>query len=274
MKTILVATDFSKNSDNALKYAIDLAKWKNAKLILFHAYFLPVIPGEIPVQYALEEIQNDAILQLKKIADHIHTAHKDLQVEVQCRPGVATVKILECAERNKVDLVVMGLRGTGYIAEKLIGSITTSLIQQSHIPILVINDKIKFKPIQRIALAFDYTEIKADHMLPLLKDLSSGEDSKIYVFNVVKSELQATSSVTKAVEGMKLSRSIGGMPHSFHYSEDEDIIHGINHFVKDQKIELLVMVPREHTPLYKLFNEPQTKRMAFHTSIPLLTIKE
>jgi nucleotide-binding universal stress UspA family protein len=273
MKTILVTTDFSKCSNNALRYAIELAKKKKAKIILFHAYFAPIFPGEIPVKYASEEIKNESISKLKKIANHVHNSHKGIQVEIQFGFGIPKDKILECAEKNKVDLIVMGLQGSGYFVEKLIGSVTTSLIQQSHFPVLVINDRIKFKAIKRIVLAFDYAEIKSDHLMPLIKEFAD-QDSELFVFNVVKSELQAISSVSKAVEGMRLARSMDNLQHSFHYSEDEDIVNGINRFVTEKKIDMMVMVPREHTALHKLFNEPQTKRMAFHTAIPLLTIKE
>lgn len=274
MKTILVTTDFSKCSNNALKYAIELAKWKKSKIILFHSYFVPAIPGDIPVKYATDQIKDETISKLNKIANTIHTAHKGLQVEIQFGSGIPTDKILECAKKNKVDLIIMGLQGSGYITEKLIGSVTTSLIQQSHFPVLVISEKIKFKNIKRIALAFDYAELKPEHISSVIKEFSNTLDSKILVFNIVKSELQAISSVSKAVEGMRLSRSLENIKHSFHYLEDEDVINGINRFIAEQKIDLLVMIPREHTPLYKLFNEPQTKRMAFHTIIPLLTVKE
>ena len=45
------------------------------------------------------------------------------------------------SERNKTDLIVMGMQGAGYLAEKVIGSITTSLMPKAKCPILVIDEK-------------------------------------------------------------------------------------------------------------------------------------
>ena len=48
MKTILVPTDFSKNADSALNYAIEFAKKENAKLILLHTYHVNFMNGDVP----------------------------------------------------------------------------------------------------------------------------------------------------------------------------------------------------------------------------------
>jgi nucleotide-binding universal stress UspA family protein len=98
--------------------------------------------------------------------------------------------------------------------------------------------------------------------------------SHIFIFNVVKSELQAVSSISKAVDGMKLAHALENAEHSFHYSENEDILEGINKFVLEKKIDMVVMIPHKHSPLHNLFHESETKKMAFHTRIPLLTLNE
>lgn len=51
MKTILAATDYSKTSLNAVDYAINLAKFKQSKVVLFHAYHPPIITSDVPISY-------------------------------------------------------------------------------------------------------------------------------------------------------------------------------------------------------------------------------
>jgi nucleotide-binding universal stress UspA family protein len=63
MKTILVPTDFSKNAENALHFAIALAKQQKATLILLHAYQMPVAVSPVPFNLLIlekEEAKQDA----------------------------------------------------------------------------------------------------------------------------------------------------------------------------------------------------------------------
>ncbi len=67
MKTILVPIDFSEASINALDYAIEIAKLWQAKLILFHAYHIPVAPIEAPVVISWDKIEEDCMAALREM---------------------------------------------------------------------------------------------------------------------------------------------------------------------------------------------------------------
>jgi nucleotide-binding universal stress UspA family protein len=275
MNTILVPTDFSKNAKNALDYAIGLANVTSSKLILFHVYQFPALTSEIPDMLSEAEIERLLVRELKKLERYIHTTStKKLTVEYAYKRGFPVEEIRLCSERNKADLIVMGLHGSGFLKEKLIGSVSTVLITNSRCPVMIINQNVKFRNLKNIALAFDYSEIKNKTTLLLLNQFIQLFKSHIFIFNVVKSELQAVSSISKVVDGMKLAQALEKGEHSFHYSENEDILEGINKFVLEKKIDMVVMIPHKHSPLHNLFHESETKKMAFHTRIPLLTLNE
>lgn len=274
MKNILVPTDFSKSAANALDYAIEIAQLTDSNLILFHAYQLPLEANEISVTPPVEEIEKQIIKNLKKIERYITKNSKGINVHLEYKFGFPVEEIKLCAEKNKVDLIIMGLHGAGFLKEKLIGSVATVLIKNSRCPVMIINQNVKFRTLKKITFAFDYTEIKDRSILNPVIDFTNLFKSHIYIFNVVKSQLQAVSSISKAVDGMKLAHALQNAEHSFHYSENEDIVEGINRFVLENKIDLVVMVPHKHSPLHNLFNPSQTKKMAFHTRIPLLTLSE
>ena len=62
MKTILFPTDYSETAKNALQYALNLAKFSHAKIILLHAYQIPVPTGEVPVMMiSPKELEKDNI---------------------------------------------------------------------------------------------------------------------------------------------------------------------------------------------------------------------
>jgi hypothetical protein len=81
-------------------------------------------------------------------------------------------------------------------------------------------------------------------------------------------------TISEAVAGIKLEKTIEELNHSFHYVKNEDIIEGLNEFALSNKIDLTVMIPRRHSLFTSIFKEPTTKRMAFHTHLPLLTLHE
>ena len=274
MKTILVPTDFSKVALNAIDYAVEIARVTKAKLILFHVYHVPVIPSEVPTILPLEEVEKDCMNGLRKIEKNIHLKNGNkVVVECRCKCGFAVDEINLFAEEHNIDMIVMGMEGASYLTEKLIGSTTTSLIRKAKCPVLAIDKDVRLRSIKKIALACDYKELKNKSILEPLKEFAHLFKSHVYVLNVVR-ELEAVPAMSKAVAGIKLDHLLEDVDHSFHAAKSEDVVKGINDFVDENKIDMVVMIPRMHATLKNIFQEGYTKRMAFHTKAPLLALHE
>ncbi|MCE9538133.1 MAG: universal stress protein, partial [Bacteroidetes bacterium] len=271
--TILAPTDFSDSARNAINYAAELAKQTKAKLILFHAFHIPAVPSDIPFIMPLNEIEKDTLNELIKIKKNILFKHgSELNIECKTKLGFAVDEINEIAKEEKIDLIVMGVRGAGYLSEKLLGSITTTLIRKAKCPVLAINNKVLFKSIKKIVLACDYENIAIKSM-DSIKEFIKLFDSKLYILNV-SNEGELISPIKKTVAGTQLVNSFEGLTHSFDFVENEDIVEGINEFVYEYNADLIIMIPRKHTFFENIFQERNTKRMAFHTHIPLLALPE
>src|SRR5687767_1360079 len=123
MKTILVPTDFSEASQNALDYAAEIAKPLKAKLILFHAYHLPIVSGQMPVNLPSEvEIEKETMDILRRMGQALHKKHgPKIHVAIVSKLGLAVDLINELVKANNIDLIVMGMQGGGLITQKLIG---------------------------------------------------------------------------------------------------------------------------------------------------------
>lgn len=274
MKTILCPTDFSKAAKNAIDYAAEMATVTKSKLILFHAYQLPIAPAEVPIVFPVDDMEKNILQDLQKLEKHIHSKHgKDIVIECEYACGFPVEEIKLSAERHQASLIVMGMQGYGYLAEKLIGSVTTALIRSTHLPVLVIDTHVKFSSIKKVALACDYKEISNKSVLDMLKEIVQLFGSHVYVLNVVK-ELEAAHTVSRDVSGMRTDHLLGDVPHSFHTTQSGNVTDGINAFVDTHKIDLLVMIPHKHALLKQFFDEPQTKRMAFHAHTALLALHE
>lgn len=275
MKTILIPSDFSTTAKNAAHYAAELALVNKSKLILFHVYQMPLIMSEVPVMVpSLVEIENDCLNELEKIKKHLHNKYsEDLKIDCVCKCGFVVDEIGRYAEENNADMIVMGMQGAGYLAEKIMGSTTTALMQKAKCPVFTIDHHVKFKPLENILLACDYESIEDKAILKPLKDLTKQFKTRLHILNVVPI-LEKEATITKAVEGMKLKHYFEEIIHEFHFIENDDVIEGINRYVKKNDIDLIVMIPREHSFIKNIFKEPHTKQMAFHTHLPLLTLHE
>lgn len=276
MKTLLVPTDFSKTSDNAVDYAVEIAKVTHAKLILFHAYHVPVITTEEVVAVPdFKEIERCAVDNLKRIERIIHLKYgRNIVTECVCKCGFAVEEINLFTKETKTDLIIMGMKGTGYLEEKLIGSVTTSLMQESACPVMAIDEHVKFKAPKKIVLACDYLETNHTSVLKPLRQLANLFNAHVYVLNVV-SHSENSPKIPEAIpDHKKIENSLTDVQHSFHYLKDESVIDGINAFVSERKMDMVVMIPRKHSMFKKIFKEPNTKRMAFHALVPVLALHE
>jgi nucleotide-binding universal stress UspA family protein len=271
MKTILIPTDFSEASLNAVDYAAEMALITGSKLILFHAYHTPVILSDVPYQkLSLEEIEKEWMRDLKKIKDKYEKKFKGVHFECICECGLAADLIMSVAESKKADLIIIGMQGMGYLNRKLFGSITTMVIGKAFCPVMAIGNDVKFRAIKNIVLANDLQAIGNKKILVPLKEFINYFKSKLFILNVVK-ELQE-SSVKQMADGQRAEDLLKDQPHSFHFVEDEDIIHGINEFVIENKIDMIVMIPHKHSLISRIFKTPNTKQMAFHAGVPLLAL--
>jgi nucleotide-binding universal stress UspA family protein len=273
MKTILAPTDFSESAKNAINYAVEIAKLFKAKLILFHAFHIPAIQSEVPLLMPTDEIEKELLKTLNKIKKNIIDSGNQLEIECSTKLGFALDEINLIILEKQIDMVVMGVQGMGFLSEKLIGSLTTTLIRKAKCPVLTINENVKFKKIEKIALAIDYEEITKKSILKPLKDIIEHFKSHLYILNVTR-ELEEASGKRKTNVGNQLEQSFEKFEHSFNFIENDDLVEGINDFAKKNNIDIIVMIPRKHNILENIFKERNTKRMAFHANIPILALHE
>lgn len=270
MKKILVPTDFSDAANNAAEYAVQLAKEIKAKVILFHTYHVPVPSTEVPiVAVSSDEIQKECETLLRKKAAQLKK-HLGVEISYEARMGMAVDEIIE--EEKKVDLIVMGMRNTSKISEFLFGSITTAAIRKTNKPVLVIPETAKFRAPKKIVFACDYNPETNYETVETVTDLIKVFHSKLFVLNV--KENKDVVSMEEAGSGLRLENKINDVSHVYHFSENENLIDGVNKFVKEKKADMIVVIPHKHNLLERLFHKSISKTIAFHTEVPMLALPD
>ena len=268
MQNILVPTDYSGNAKNAVEYSIQLAKKAKAKLIFFHAYHVPLPNSkgilETPEKVGLKEIQ-----KLKNYTAALRSKYNDIKMGFEVRPGFAVDEILGFLKQKKIDLIVMGTDGKTSVGDILIGSVVTNVIKKSPVPILVIPENVKYNEIKKIALAYDYSEIKNLHVLDTLKAITEMFKAEVLVVNILRSE---KSLLKKTGSSNMLESFLSKIKHSFHFPINKSIVEGINNFVDNTGVDLSAVIPHKHKVLHRLFHKSNVKRIALHPHVPLLVL--
>ena len=141
-KKILIATDGSEYTRNAVDYGIDLAKNTGAKL---HAVYVvdtaafASIPMDAAWESMYELLRQEGDEATKVVADKASAEGQD--VERNTIEGHPAEEIIKYAEKNAVSLIVMGTLGKSGLDRFLLGSVAEKVVRNSKIPVLVVRGK-------------------------------------------------------------------------------------------------------------------------------------
>ncbi len=139
IKRILSPIDLSENSEYALKYAKLLSEQFKAKLYIYHCIgdvqstigYVPSLPTSQIINAMKEEV-------LKEIEHFRNRYDLNNDVEVVIEVGNAARKIVEFADKNDIDLIVMGAHGKSGLERFMFGSVTEKVMRLSSKPVLEI----------------------------------------------------------------------------------------------------------------------------------------
>ena|SRR5215471_4704376 len=136
VQRILVPTDFSGRASAALDFALLLALQVGASLIIVHV--VEPAPYDGTTSWDVLAAQHQLAAQSRLEALIEGRTKMGLEIEAMLRKGLPWEQINVAAEESSADLIVMGTRGRRGLGRILAGSITESVIQTSHIPVLVV----------------------------------------------------------------------------------------------------------------------------------------
>lgn len=278
MKTILVPTDFSPNANKALDYAAELAKLSNAEIILLYVTGL-----------SHASLNENVILEEDYDRELMEKTHRQLELLAQAVREVAGVKVThqvfngfvegaikECAAKNKADLVVMGTVGDAAVKEKLFGSITAAVIGHSDIPVLAIPLLFEWTAPENILLAMnDFYEapqavetvfkIATLFNIPVLISVfidDKNSEAIVYLDNRRNIEVFC----------IKQKEQYPGLSINATLVYGDDFEHAIKSFIVNNNVSMLAMLTHKRNFIQSIFHHSMTKKMSYHTDIPLLSI--
>lgn len=141
-KKILIATDGSEYTKRAVDYAVDLAKNTEAKLYAIYVVDTAAfasIPMDAAWESMYELLKQEGDEATKYVSDVAQ--REGLEVDRLTVEGHPAEEIIKHAEKNSVDLIVMGTLGKSGLDRFLLGSVAEKVVRTSSIPVLVVRGK-------------------------------------------------------------------------------------------------------------------------------------
>lgn len=260
MKHLIVPVDLSKNSKEALRYAVHLAVKANAEITIVHVYSLLHKAIIHTTRKGYQEKDPEAWIQ--KRLTKITAKHPDLKVQYKVIKGDTVDSIRRLVDITGADLVVMGCQGANENQETFLGSTTGAMIKTTNIPVLAIPPRFKFKGITRVVFAAKNTSVR---FLGTLEPI-------IFIKQLFNPHIQLLHLGESSDPIQEQSFSILQVINDITRYGNDNFNDSIHEYLTQYHADLLCVIRRKRGFLEKTLGPTRTPVEKFNTEIPILVL--
>ena len=261
MQTVIIPVDFSETSLNAARYAAQLlAGHAGVNLILHHVYEKSSEAEE--AQQALEQLKALLLRSGLVIIETIAEEGSDFIAELE-----------KLARHRHANLIIMGITGRSAMGQTFIGSNTLKMVEQKICPVLIIPSEAIYHEIKNVLLTSDFKNVKASTPSVPIKNILKAFHPQLHILNVDSEHYVALTEEYQA-EKAQLKEMFNEFETEFYFLGLHNVDDAINQFAQDKKIDFIIIIRKEQSLFAKLFIKSKTKKLIYHSSIPILAIHE
>ncbi len=287
---IIVPVDFTLASDNACYYAVELAAKFHARVKLIHTYGIPDLGP-----YIIEEgefYQSTLNTQFSEIREQ--TEKKLTELELKLKNYISSKSLIDVpvnklliyglldeitlysSEVDQASLIVLGMLSENSITFGSASKIASRIIEKSTVPVLIIPEENKFVGLEKInnilyLTTFDESDFSAiQKLISMVKNISL----KIYCLHIESGNINPWDQIK--MNGLKEY-----FKSSYHLNDvicdivsSDNTLQTLDEFIKNNKIEIITVINHKRSTLAKLINPGITKKILFHTRIPLFVFHD
>lgn len=257
MHRVIIPVDFSETALSAARYAANmLAGKKDTLAILYHHYEHE--DDRDVVKSFMETLKKDLI------------ARGDASVEYDIEMGGTLIDNLEKkANSREATLIAMGITGKSAMQQALIGSNTLRMVDRKVCPVLIIPTSAVYSPIKNVAFASDFNNVMGSTPVKMINDVLEMFSPHLHIVNVNSGPANEEDAEIKAAKN-EFSQMFQSYSPDFYFLADENFQHAIDQFVKEHSIDLLLTIPRHQMNDNSVFKASHTRKLAYHSHIPIL----
>ncbi len=281
MKNVLVPTDFSGNANNAFLHGLKIANQLDSQLYVLHCYQTPVLssshagqPDLVSDVYQQIELSKFDFFRrqapvLRQLAEDNQLDHS--RITFIFEEGTVPQTIKKVVEAEQIKLVVMGTLGATGLQRAIMGSNTVSVINNTHIPILVIPEQTSFAAIKKVAFTTLFREKDRTALQEAIR-LASYVDAQIYVVHIME-ENSSPADILQYSEEWRKSFNNSNLEFIF-LEKSGTVEQTLQDFIAENQIDLLAVVKRNRNFFDRLIRSSLSNNLAFHTTTPVLVFHE
>ena len=186
-ENILFATDFSKQSNVALPFALSIAHKYASKMFAAHVLAPPPL-GNFPT-IEVQALAAQALREAREYEKDLSRRLVGVVHEELLRKGDIWDELSAIAREKHIDLIVVGTHGRAGVSKLLIGSVAEKIFRQSPCPVLTVGPNVSGEPgsvadIHTILCPVDFTA-ESLSALPYAISLAEENQARLYLMHVV-----------------------------------------------------------------------------------------
>ncbi|MDA7502324.1 universal stress protein, partial [Chitinophagales bacterium] len=255
-----------------MRYAIDLATDLKAEIDFLFVYRYPISNPNCPSVLSEALMNSDSTTALSEFRKYINKQmpSEHPPFDVHLLPGLVVDNIQQLAKEQETDLIVMGTKGTNGPLDRLLGSNTYAVCQNTVIPVLVIPGDASYQgKYKSIATAQNDLRPKSN-LINYLTRLTAGMQPDIHCFHVSADEKDQTFSYVETT----IKKGDEQSTISVSKLENHSVVQGVVDFHNSEHFDLLVLISHQKGFFERLFHPSITKEIVEKHAIVSLVIPE
>lgn len=199
---------------------------------------------------------------------------ENVTVHYLMEKGCVEEGILKKAEEINADLIIMGSKGASNLTEKVMGTITTHIIQQAPCKVLAIPQSASYKGFKKLAYATNFHALDQEVIAEVIA-FAALFNADLHIIHVSTDDAIPDEDVQKMneLEAHFLDKR-AYKKLTFSLIHDEDVVDGMNIYLNLQDINVLAILNIKRTLLQRLLHWSLTRKITFQSLKPLLVFSK
>lgn len=269
MKSVLLPTDFSENSINAIDYAMDLFKNLPCEFILFNIqkpseYVTDDIYTSDPSSNIYQSISNDNRKKLEELKGKYldRFADQPFQFDALFDFDTLTDAIHQIVSARNINLIIMGTNGATDAAEIIFGSNTLKVIREVRCPILVVPEKFKFSKLSSILFTLRESDVFHPNALLPIEDIIRDRQVDLEVLQLDTEQILPDIPLIKQFKGV-----------NYHPIQGVPTVEAISSYEQLLPVDMHVIFIKPKSFFERIFMGSDTAKISYSSPVPLLVLK-
>ncbi|MEZ4803346.1 MAG: universal stress protein [Gelidibacter sp.] len=273
MKKILVPTDFSKEAENALKVAAQLAKRHDCEIYLLHMLEIPFQEIDALSHHsALPEAMFFMKLAHKRFEEVMASDYLDgITVHETVKAESNFSSVIDVCHEHGVDMIVMGSHGASGFKEMFVGSNAEKVVRTSDIPVLVIKNEHANFTVENFVFASDFKNDNKETYKQAV-DFAKSFDAKIHLL-MVNTPNNFSNTLDSKKRILEFIKDYPFANYTLNVHNDESVEKGILNFSREIDADLIGISTHGRQGIAHFFNGSISEDLVNHAKRPVITFK-